>query len=107
MMKSPIWNSTATIFYLLVNKGTPRGRIVKTNAAAPSIANGTVAVPQHATLVIENTARARDGIYLKIMDGGISRLQRLGHDGKVTDIALPFDGTIGGVFAEPNDDGHC
>ena len=50
--------------YLLVNKGSPRGRIVKTSAAAPSIANGTVVVPQHATLVIENTARARDGIYL-------------------------------------------
>ena len=27
--------------YLLVNKGSPRGRIVKTSAAAPSIANGT------------------------------------------------------------------
>jgi prolyl oligopeptidase len=90
--------------YLLVNKGSPRGRIVKTSAAAPSIANGTVVVPQNA-LVIENTARARDGIYLKIMDGGISRLQRLGHDGKVTDIALPFDGTIGAVFAVPNEDG--
>ncbi len=34
--------------YLLVNKGTPRGRIVKTSAAAPSIANGTVVVPQSA-----------------------------------------------------------
>ena len=91
--------------YLLVNKGSPRGRIVKTSADAPSIANGTVVVPQHATLVIESTSRAKDGIYLQIMDGGISRLQRLGHDGKVTDIALPFDGTIGGVFAEPTADG--
>ena len=91
--------------YLLVNKGSPRGRIVKTSAAAPSIAQGVVVVPQHATLVIENTARARDGIYLRIMDGGISRLQRLGHDGKLVDIALPFDGTIGAVFAVPNEDG--
>src|SRR6202034_2211586 len=38
--------------YLLVNKGSPRGRIVKTSAAAPGIASGTVVVPQHATLVI-------------------------------------------------------
>jgi prolyl oligopeptidase len=90
--------------YLLVNKGSPRGRIVKTAAAAPNIASGTVMVPQNA-LVIASTARAHDGIYLKIMDGGISRLQRLGHDGKVTDIALPFDGTIGAVYAEPNEDG--
>jgi prolyl oligopeptidase len=91
--------------YLLVNKGSPRGRVVKTSAAAPSIAAGTIVVPQHATLVIENTARARDGIYLRIMDGGISRLQRLGHDGKLVDIALPFDGTIGAVYAVPNEDG--
>src|SRR5882757_9179634 len=54
--------------YLLVNKGSPRGRIVKTSAAAPSIAGGTVVVPQNATLVIEGTARAHDGIYLRIMD---------------------------------------
>ena len=90
--------------YLLVNKGSPRGRIVKTSAAAASIATGTVAVPQNA-LVIESLGRARDGIYLKIMDGGISRLQRLGKDGRIADIALPFDGTIGAVFAVPDEDG--
>ena len=91
--------------YLLVNKGSPRGRIVKTSAAAPSLTTGTVVVPQHATLVIEKTARARDGIYLKIMDGGISRLRRLHEDGKVVDIALPFDGTVGDMFAAPDEDG--
>ena len=62
-------------------------------------------VPQHPTLVIQGTSRARDGIYLRIMDGGINRLRRLGHDGKVADIALPFDGTIGAVFTVPNEDG--
>ena len=91
--------------YLLVNKGSPRGRIVRTSAAAPRIATGTVVVPQHATLVIESTARARDGIYLKIMDGGISRLQRLGRDHKLADIPLPFDGTIGALFCVANEDG--
>ena len=91
--------------YLLVNKGSPRGRVVKTSATAPSIATGKVVVPQHATLVIESMARARDGIYLKIMDGGLSRLQRLGYDRKLADIALPFDGTIGAVFSESNEDG--
>ncbi|HEY2678731.1 MAG TPA: hypothetical protein VGI65_17290 [Steroidobacteraceae bacterium] len=91
--------------YLLVNKGTPRGRIVKTFAAAPSIAAGTVVVPQHASFVIESLVRAHDGFYLKIMDGGISRLARLNHDGKLADIALPFDGTIGAVFAVPDEEG--
>jgi prolyl oligopeptidase len=90
--------------YLLVNKGTPRGRLVKTSAAAPNLATAAVVVPQ-GHFVIESTTRARDGLYLKIMDGGISRLQKLGHDGRVTDIALPFDGTIGSVYAEANEDG--
>jgi prolyl oligopeptidase len=90
--------------YLLVNKGSPRGRIVKSTPTAPGIARGTVVVPQNA-LVIESLSRARDGIYMTIMDGGISRLQRLGHDGKVTDIALPFDGTIGAVFTVANEVG--
>jgi prolyl oligopeptidase len=90
--------------YLLVNKSTPRGRLVKTSAAAPDLATATVVVPQ-GLFVIETTARARDGLYLKIMDGGISRLQRLGRDGRVTDIALPFDGTIGSVYTVAKEDG--
>ncbi|HME40067.1 MAG TPA: prolyl oligopeptidase family serine peptidase [Steroidobacteraceae bacterium] len=90
--------------YLLVNQGTPRGRLVKTSAAAPSLARATEVVPQ-GPFVIEGTARARDGLYLKIMDGGISRLHRLGHDGRVSDITLPFDGTIGAVYTVMNEDG--
>src|SRR5258708_7251441 len=84
--------------YLLVNKGTPRGRLVKTSAAAPNLATAAVVVPQ-GSFVIESIARARDGMYLNIMDGGISRLQKLEGDGRVADIALPFDGTIGAVYA--------
>jgi prolyl oligopeptidase len=90
--------------YLLANKGTPRGRLVKTSAAAPDLDTATVVVPQ-GLFVIESSARARDGLYLKIMDGGISRLQRLGPDGRVGDIALPFDGTIGSVYTVAKEDG--
>lgn len=84
--------------FLLANKGTPRGRILKTSAAHPNLAKAVELVPQ-GPLVIEDIDRAKDGLYLKIMDGGVSRLRRLGHDGAVVDIALPFDGTIGAVFS--------
>jgi prolyl oligopeptidase len=90
--------------YLLVNKGTPRGRVVKTSAAAPNLAGAVEVVPQR-PIVIENTGLARDGIYLRMMDGGISRLALLGRDGKVVPIALPFDGTIGSVYTEAGEDG--
>lgn len=86
--------------YLLANKGSPRGRIVRTSAAAPNLARATEVVPQ-GPQVIQGMARAADGLYLKMMDGGISGLRRLGKDGKVTAIAMPFDGTIGAIFAEP------
>ena len=90
--------------YLLANKGTPRGRIVKTSAAAPSLTTATLIVPQ-GPAVIESMARARDGLYLQIMDGGISRLRRLGPDGRVAEISLPFDGTIGAVYTVAREDG--
>ena len=90
--------------YLLVNKGTPRGRVVKTSARAPDIATASTVVPQGAD-VIESTNRARDGIYLRIMDGGVNRLRRLTPDGRVADVALPFEGTIGTVYATANEDG--
>jgi len=90
--------------YLLANMGTPRGRLLKTTVSAPSLITATVVVPE-GPFVIQNTARARDGIYLRIMDGGISRLQRFGRDGRVTDIALPFDGTISAVYTVAGEDG--
>ena len=90
--------------YLLANKGTPRGRILVTDLARPDLANAKEVVPQGAQ-VIEGLARAKDGLYLKIMDGGVSRLRRLGVDGQVRDIALPFDGTIRAVFTEPGEPG--
>jgi prolyl oligopeptidase len=90
--------------YLLVNKGTPRGRLVKTSADAPNIASAAEVVPQ-GNVVIESLSRARDGLYLKIMDGGVNRLHRCGYDGKVADIPLPFDGTIGAVYTVAGDDG--
>ena len=90
--------------YLLANKGTPRGRILRTSAKAPSVAGAQEVVPQGA-VVIEDLHRARDGLYLRMMDGGISRLRRLGRDGRVSEIALPFDGTIGTLFTTPSEDG--
>ena len=79
--------------YLLSNHKHPRGRLLKTSASAPSLATAQEAVPE-STLVLQAVTRAKDGLYIRAMDGGISKLQRLGADGKVADIALPFDGTL-------------
>ncbi|WP_420142549.1 prolyl oligopeptidase family serine peptidase [Sphingomonas sp.] len=90
--------------YLLANKGSPRGRILRTSAAKPDLAGATELVRQ-GPQVIEEIARAKDALYLRIMDGGISRLRKLAFDGTVSEIALPFDGTIGALYAEPDEPG--
>jgi prolyl oligopeptidase len=85
--------------YLLSTRGHPRGRLLKTSAKTPALASAQVVVPE-SELVLQGLARAKDGLYLRAMDGGIGKLQRLGADGKVTSIALPFDGTLGAVEAD-------
>ena len=90
--------------YLLANKGAPRGRILRTPAQNPSLSAAQQLVPQSAR-VIESLGRARDGLYLKIMDGGISRLERMGWDAHVQEISLPFDGTIAALETVPDEDG--
>lgn len=90
--------------YLLTTKGAPRGRIIKTSLKVPSVARASEAVAQGET-VLDSMALAKDGLYLRIMDGGIWKLKKLDKAGKVSEIALPFDGTIGGVFANADRDG--
>jgi prolyl oligopeptidase len=85
--------------YLLATKGHPRGHVLKTSAKSPSLASAQEVVAE-SELVLQGTARARDGLYIRAMDGGISKLLRLGADGKVTSIALPFDGTLGSIDAD-------
>ena len=94
------------VLYLLVNKTTPRGELRKTSVAAPALADAMLVVPQ-GPAVIEGVSRAKDGLYLRIQDGGVHRLRRVvpGSGAKVDEIALPFDGTIGGPYANPDEDG--
>lgn len=90
--------------YLLSTKGHPRGRLLKTSAKSPSLEKAAEVVPESA-LVLQGTARAKDGLYIRAMDGGISKLQRLGDDGKLVDIALPFDGTLRSIEADADSSG--
>ena len=86
--------------YLLSTKDHPRGRLLKTSATTPALATAVEVLPESG-LVLQGTARAKDGLYVRSMDGGLGRLQRLGADGKLADIALPFDGTLATIVADP------
>jgi len=90
--------------YLLANEAHPRGRILRASVQAPAVASATEVVPQ-SEWVIEDIHLARDGLYLRMLDGGIARLKRLARDGALTEAALPFDGTISAFATESKTDG--
>jgi prolyl oligopeptidase len=90
--------------YLLANRGCPRGRILATSVAAPSLTAAREVAPQ-GPMVIEALSRARDGLYLLMLDGGMSRLRLLTHDGLIRDIELPFDGTVRALATNAHEDG--
>nr|WP_047165480.1 prolyl oligopeptidase family serine peptidase [Sphingomonas sp. Y57] len=89
--------------YLLSNRDAIRGRVLLTSAAKPDLAAAREVMPQGET-VIEKLDAARDGVFVRIMDGGLQRLVRL-TDGTATAITLPFDGSISGVFTSTSRDG--
>lgn len=90
--------------YLLVNKNAPRGKLVKTSVANPSLATASEVVPQQTTVLLD-VVRAKDGLYMRRMDGGINRLHCLDKEGKSREISLPFDGTVGSLWTNPNEEG--
>jgi prolyl oligopeptidase len=90
--------------FLVANRDHPRGRLLKLPAEAPVLANATQWVAE-TRAVLDDIGRARDGLYLRYMDGGLSQLKRLDPDGELRDIALPIEGTVGDLFATPEEDG--
>jgi prolyl oligopeptidase len=78
--------------------------VLRTSVNNPSLVHAREVVPQ-GTRVVEAIAPAQEGLYLQLMDGGISRLQLLRHGGRVEEIALPFDGTIAALETERTGEG--
>jgi prolyl oligopeptidase len=92
--------------YLLSHKNAPHYRILKTSVAKPGIADAVEVVPQ-SLAVIRSIAGARDALYILDLDAGLAGLRRLGADGKVTAIKLPFAGAIDeeSFYADTSHDG--
>jgi prolyl oligopeptidase len=90
--------------YLLANKDHPRGRVLKAQVSSPQVRGAVEVVPQGSD-VISSFQGARDGLYLDVLDGGLGKLWHLSRDGKVTPVALPFEGTLSGLAANPQEDG--
>jgi prolyl oligopeptidase len=90
--------------FLHTTRGAPNGKVLRTSMAAPDIGRAATVVPEGA-VALEAIALARDGLYLRDMDGGYGALRRLGNDGRVTPVVLPFEGSIEGLSASTAHDG--
>ncbi len=90
--------------YLLTYEGAPRYKVVHVKAQSPAASGATEVVPESKN-VITNLAAAKDAIYIQSLDAGIGRVSKLGADGKVTPIDLPFDGAVSAGFADPRLEG--
>ncbi len=90
--------------YLLTTRGAENGKVLHTKLDGGTYANATPVLPEGAR-VVENIALARDGLYLLELDGGYHALRRLGRDGQLKPVALPFEGQVEGLFATPLEDG--
>jgi prolyl oligopeptidase len=87
--------------YLLTHKDASRFKVVKVPLAAPDIANADVVIaPSEA--VVTGFAAAKDALYVRRMNGGVSDLLRVGYApaSTVQNVPLPFEGDIDELAAD-------
>lgn len=90
--------------FLLTTRDAPNGKLLRTPMDAPDLARAATVVPE-GPAVLEACTAARDGIYLRDMDGGYHSLRKLGNDGRLAAVALPFEGSIEGINTDTREDG--
>jgi prolyl oligopeptidase len=72
--------------YMVTHKNNPRYEVTRTSLKKPDVAHATVAVPA-SEVVIQEADVAKDGIYIRDLDGGIGRMRRLSFDGRIEPIS--------------------
>jgi len=86
---------------LLTHKDAPRYKVVEVDAATPNFASGKTIVPP-SDRVVEQLAVASNALYVRDLDGGLSRLRRYDFvTGAISDIVLPARGSITGPVTDP------
>jgi prolyl oligopeptidase len=84
--------------YVLSHRHAPRFRLLAFDVGRGDAAHARVVVPQ-SRRVVEGFGLARDAVYLRDLDRGLSRVRRAAYRGSSVaapaDIPLPFTGAIG------------
>jgi len=91
--------------YLLTHHQASRFKIIRVDMEHPDLASARTIVPAREAVLVQHQV-AKDGLYVQELDGGVGRLLRVGFDGgKPEPIPLPFEGSIGALFADPREPG--
>jgi prolyl oligopeptidase len=91
--------------YVVSKKNAPNHRVLLVAAGATTLKGARVAVPED-DVVLRSIGLARDALYLRTMEGGVDRLERLpigllGRLKKPEFLRIPFDTGIAEMLTHP------
>ncbi|MFZ1102974.1 MAG: prolyl oligopeptidase family serine peptidase, partial [Hyphomicrobiaceae bacterium] len=90
--------------FLITTRDAPNGRVVKTSMERPDFTTARTVVDE-GRVVIDHVAAAKDALYVADVEGGYGAVRRLGRDGALAPVALPFQGSILALTTETTRDG--
>jgi prolyl oligopeptidase len=90
--------------YLVTHKRRPRYEVTRTSLKSPDVEHATVIVPA-SEVVIQEADVAKDGIYVRDLDGGIGRMRRLTFDGRIEPIPVGEGLSVQGISVTPTEPG--
>jgi prolyl oligopeptidase len=92
--------------YLLTARDAPNRKVVSVPLGAPDLARARTEIAEPANASLVGMAAARDALYVRQLTGGLGRVVRHPWTSRRTaPVALPFDGWVSAIEAEPSRDG--
>jgi prolyl oligopeptidase len=91
--------------YLVSARSAPRYKLLRTSLAKPDLARAPVVVPP-GEVVVESAIPAKDALYVRVLDGGFTRLLRVDYATlRKETVQLPANASGDVVSASPEIDG--
>jgi prolyl oligopeptidase len=90
--------------YLVTHKNKPRYEVTRTSLKNPDLGHAAVVVPA-SEVVIQEVHVAKDGIYIRDLDGGIGRARRFSFDGRIEPIPTTDGQSVAGISVTPSETG--
>ncbi len=91
----------SAIAYLLNHKNASRFKVILVQLPKGTVAEAKVVLPA-SDAVLQRIAVARDGLYVRAIEGGIGRVRKLDFtSNRVEEVPLPFDGAVEEFVTDP------